>query len=346
MNREGESTRRQFLATTAAASASLAWPLPRLGAGPAEGDWPRFRRNPRHTGVADGPPAGLDVLWTVDTGDLGTESSAAIVGDTVYVGAVSGQILALDLEAGAKRWVYETGSEIGESSPCVHDGVVYIGDLDGVVHAVRAKDGSKAWTFETRSEIRASPVIHEGRVLIGSYDQFLYALDAKTGARVWSFETEGPVHATCAVADGLTYVAGCDGELRAIAVEDGTQAFSISSGGYTGASPALEGQRAYYGTFENEVLGVDLETRRILWRYMHEDRQFPYYSSAALADGKVVLGGRDKMVHALEMATGKELWTFATRARIDSSPAIAGGRVYVGGRRAAVRPRPHHRRAS
>ena len=44
------------------------------------------------------------------------------------------------------------------------------------------------------------------------------------------------------------------------------------------------------GTFENEVLGVDLETRRIVWRYMHEDRQFPYYSSAALADGKVVLG--------------------------------------------------------
>ena len=36
------------------------------------------------------------------------------------------------------------------------------------------------------------------------------------------------------------------------------------------------------------------------------------------------------MVHALEAATGKELWTFASRARIDSSPAIADGRVYVG----------------
>lgn len=68
----------------------------------------------------------------------------------------------------------------------------------------------------------------------------------------------------------------------------------------------------------------------MLWRYAPKDRQFPFYSSAALADGKVVLGGRDKMVHALDAKTGKLVWTFTTRARVDSSPAIAGGRVFVG----------------
>jgi outer membrane protein assembly factor BamB len=33
-------------------------------------------------------------------------------------------------------------------------------------------------------------------------------------------------------------------------------------------------------------------------------------------------------VHALEAKTGKPLWTFTTRARVDSSPAIAGGRIF------------------
>jgi outer membrane protein assembly factor BamB len=33
---------------------------------------------------------------------------------------------------------------------------------------------------------------------------------------------------------------------------------------------------------------------------------------------------------SLEAKTGKPLWTFTTRARVDSSPAIAGGRVFVG----------------
>ena len=40
--------------------------------------------------------------------------------------------------------------------------------------------------------------------------------------------------------------------------------------------------------------------------------------------------GRDKLVHCLNARTGKAFWTFPTRARVDSSPAIASGRVYVG----------------
>ena len=43
-----------------------------------------------------------------------------------------------------------------------------------------------------------------------------------------------------------------------------------------------------------------------------------------------MLGGRDKMVRAIDVATGKPRWSFATRARVDSSPAIAGDRVVVG----------------
>ena len=78
------------------------------------------------------------------------------------------------------------------------------------------------------------------------------------------------------------------------------------------------------------MLGVDLEARKIAWRYKHPERRFPFYSSCALGDGMVVLGGRDRIVHALDAVTGREAWSFATRARIDSSPAIAGGRAFVG----------------
>ena len=78
------------------------------------------------------------------------------------------------------------------------------------------------------------------------------------------------------------------------------------------------------------MLALELKSRRIRWRYSHPDRSFPFYSSPAIAGSRVVVGGRDKLVHALDAATGKAAWTFATRARVDSSPAIAGSRVYVG----------------
>ena len=54
-------------------------------------------------------------------------------------------------------------------------------------------------------------------------------------------------------------------------------------------------------------------------------------SNFYLKDGdRVVLGGRDKLVHCLSASSGKELWSFATRARVESSPVVIGNRVFVG----------------
>ena len=77
-------------------------------------------------------------------------------------------------------------------------------------------------------------------------------------------------------------------------------------------------------------MAVDLQAKRIAWRFRDPEREFPYYASPALSGTRVIVGGRDKAVHALEMATGKSAWKFVTRARVDSSAAIAGGRVFVG----------------
>jgi outer membrane protein assembly factor BamB len=126
------------------------------------------------------------------------------------------------------------------------------------------------------------------------------------------------------------FIAGCDEKFRAIRISDGKQEYLIDSGAYTGASPVLDGDRAYFGTFNYEVMALDLKGRKVAWRYRDPTRSFPYYSSAALSNGRVVVGGRDKVVHAIDAASGKAAWTFTTRARVDSSPAIAGGRVYVG----------------
>ena len=190
---------------------------------------------------------------------------------------------------------------IGESSPAVAGGLVYFGDLGGVVHAVDAATGKAAWTFKTGSEIKSSPVVVGDKVLIGSYDSHLYALGAKDGKLRWKVQTEGYVHATPAVVDGVAYIAGCDEILRAIRISDGKEMFTISSGAYTGASPAILDGRAYYGTYENEVLGVDLKAQQDRRGATSiRERNFPFYSSAAVAGDRVIVGGRDKFVHALD----------------------------------------------
>jgi outer membrane protein assembly factor BamB len=305
--------------------------LPSDGApGPApEGAWPQFRGNPALTGVsATKLPESLKVLWTHDAGSA-VESSAAIAEGGVYLGTEAGELLALDFATGKPRWTYKAGP-IGESSPAVADGLAYIGDQAGVVHAVDVRDGKGVWTFKTEAEVKSSPVVVGGKVLIGSYDGHLYALDARRGTLAWKHRTDGPVHATASVEGGVAYVTGCDERLRGVRIDDGREVLVVSSGAYTGASPAIVAGRAYYGTFENEVLAVELAERKVAWRYQHPQRKFPFYSSAAVADGKVVLGGRDKLIHGLDARTGAALWTFTTQARVDSSPAVAGSRVYLG----------------
>lgn len=292
-------------------------------------NWSQFRGNQSLTGVSQSNvPNSLKQLWTYEAGES-IESSAAIVGGTVFVGSQKGELVALSLENGSVYWKFQTGDPIGESSPAYAGGVVYIGDLGGWLNAINATDGKKLWAFKANGEIKSSPVVVGDRVLIGSYDENLYCLSARNGSLIWKFKTNGPVHSTPGIADGMAFIAGCDELFRAIRISDGKEVFNVSSGAYTGASPALRGGLAFYGTFDNEVLGVNLAGRKVDWRYEHPQRKFPFYSSAAVTSTRIVVGGRDKMVHGLTLQ-GKAAWTFTTRARVESSPAIADGRVFVG----------------
>ena len=294
--------------------------------------WSQFRGTPALSGVSTAAiPDTLELLWTFDAGES-IDSSASIVDSTVYVGTYLGELIAVDLDTGEPQWRYQASTDvgIGESSPAVGHGLVFVGDLSGMLHAVHRNTGERAWTFQTEGEIKSSPVVVGDHLLIGSYDGFLYGLSATDGTLIWKYETLNYVHATPAVADGVAYFGGCDEVFRGVRISDGQEVFNLPAGAYTAASPVINDNRVYFGTFDNEVLGLDLQSQEIIWRYEHHTRHFPFYSSALNIDGKVIIGGRDRIIHAIDEETGEEVWTFMTGARVDSSPVASGTRVYVG----------------
>jgi len=315
----------------ALAAALLAPWLLSQAARPAPQDaWPQFRGNPQLTGVsASSLPADLKLLWTYDAGDS-IESSAAIADGSVFVGSMSKELLAVDLGTGQLRWKYTAADSIEESSPAVRDGIVYIGDLAGVLHAVSAAGGKRLWAFKTEAEIHSSPVIVGDRVLIGSYDGNLYCLGRRDGKLIWKFTTPNYVHGTPGISGGVAYVSGCDEVFHGVRLADGEEVVQFPAGGPTGASPVLIGDLAWFGNFNDEVVAADIRQKRMLWRYHDPAADFPFYSSAAAVGDRIVLGGRDRRVHCLSARTGKVIWSFPTKARVDSSPAVVDSRVYVG----------------
>jgi outer membrane protein assembly factor BamB len=80
----------------------------------------------------------------------------------------------------------------------------------------------------------------------------------------------------------------------------------------------------------NQFQAIDWKKGAIAWTFQAEERPEAFYSSAALAGGLVVVGSRDRRVHALDRTTGKEVWSALTRGRVDSSPVVVGKRAYVG----------------
>ncbi|REJ82191.1 MAG: serine/threonine protein kinase [Acidobacteria bacterium] len=316
------------LAVIPVAAALAADPAERLK--PDPDNWPVFRGDLSLRGVAAGTlPATPTLEWTFDAGS-DIEGTAAIADDRVFVGTFAGDFVAIGLQTGKELWRFNVGDAAVQSSPGVYGDKVFFGDEFGVFHALDVATGKEVWKFETRAEILSSPTFHRDLVIIGSYDQFLYALRRDSGELVWKVETEGYIHATPAIVGDTVTVSGCDGFLWLIGLADGEVRAKIDLGGQSGASPAVVGDLAYVGTYENEVLAIDTAAKKVLWRYEHPSRKFPYYASAAVTDNAVVIGGRDKILRALDRDDGSTLWEWNSGSRIDSSVVVVGERGFVG----------------
>ncbi len=313
---------------------------PEAAAKPSKIDasWPTFRRTADLAGVASSPlPSKLKQKWKITSKD-GFTSTAAIVGEHVYVGALSGEMLCLKLATGEIVWSYRTLDKVEkntflpgfQSSPAVTADGVFAGDEDGIFHAIDRKTGQKKWTFASNGQIIASANVVGDRLIFGSYDSSLYCLKATDGKKLWQYQTEDRVNGSPAISGKHTFVTGCDQHMRVINIETGEQETDMPLERFLIASPSVSGDLLFVGTHDSEVICLDWRKKEIVWQYSDEQRDQPYHSSAALTDKLVLIGGQDKQLHAIDRTTGKGVWKLATRGQVNSSPVIVGDRVFVG----------------
>jgi outer membrane protein assembly factor BamB len=295
--------------------------------------WPLFRGDPQMTGMAAAPlPEKLSLLWSFKVDEGVFEGTPAIVGGVAYIGDLDGKLYALDLNTGKKKWEYFTGEKfVGfNTAPAVRDGLLYIGDVNGKFYCLNAEDGKPVWGFETEAEINSSPNFYKDNVLIGSQDATLYCLNAKSGDVVWKFSIDDQIRCSPTIAGNRCFLAGCDSRLHVIDLDKGEKVADVPIDGPTGVTPAAKGDLTFFGTEGGTFFAVDWKQAKVAWKWTGDQNGQGIRSSPAVTEGLVIFGGRDKLLHALNAADGREVWTFLTRGKIDSSPVIAGNRVYVG----------------
>ncbi len=291
--------------------------------------WPVFRGNQQLTGVSSSAfPGEPELLWTFDTGDVlksapvaangkivigstngmvycldtggrkvweyatsnSIEAPALILENTVYIGNLDGQLLALDLHSGKMKWEYLCENQISGSP--------------------------NYWTSHGKTSI-----------VVGSYDFYLHCVDAETGAVRWKYETDNFVNGAAACFDGKAIFGGCDGFLHIVRISDGTRISKIDVATYVASSVAVDGKNVYLGDYDGRFSKVDLDTKEVKWTWRDEETLLPFIASPAVKENKVVIGNNDKFIYCYDKDSGNLRWKYNTGRKIDASSVISGDKV-------------------
>jgi len=300
----------------------------------ALGKWPVFRGDNRLTGTCPEPIADkIKLIWSYQTGDK-IKSSPVVGLGKVFIGSNDGFVYALRLDDGTKIWQYDTRGDV-EAPPLYLDSTVFAGSVSGFFYALDALDGHLIWQFETDGQIHGSanwvdsPDKSKKWIMTGSYDNKLYCFDAKTGRLQWTYETEYFINGTPATDGKIAVFGGCDEDIHIVFVRDGKKAGAVDAGAYVAGSAALVDGKAYLGHYGDRLICIDLKKQKIEWTY-GDNQTEAFFSSPAVNDSFVLIGGRDRYVHCVDRKNGKRVWRFQTRGDVDSSPVICANKVIVG----------------
>jgi outer membrane protein assembly factor BamB len=320
-----------------------------LAAGAPAGapDWAMFHQNARHTGastetaIRSSNASQLGVRWEANTGARSYTSpvvayNAKLGRSVVYVGNSAGDMSAYDVRTGDRIWTYATGAQI-QSSAAIVAGTLYVGSGDHYLYALNAATGALACRFLAGGNIASSPVVTNpdgsGRVVYfgdngfsgqddGGHEWAVNAVDPNAAANCsprWSFDGWGdPVGSQPKVGSWSPPAFAKDVNGRPLVIMGSS-------------SP------------EGAVYALDASTGAKVWRFQ---TRVDYDSDVGagptislpgvngFADGVVYVAGKDRVLYALNLRTGAEIWQFdgaADSAEVmRSTAALVGKRLYLG----------------
>lgn len=305
-------------------------------------DWPMFMKNPDHSAVSAETAISTTTASSLKRGwsaSLGTSSyvspavaTSSTLGKAVLYAGASGTLSAYSAATGGSPiWTFKAGTGGGsfEASPAVFHGVVYDASTAGTIYAVNAATGAQICSFSTGQLIQASPVV----------------VSAPDGS--------GPVLFVGTVppspAAGAEYAIYGAGNTHGACTKKWTYANSAFSNWATWSPPAYATDAngtplVVFGSRDDDdsVYALNASTGALVWRYQTSnvatfDVGAPPTISApgtnGFAGGVVYVTGKDKVTYALNLTTGKKIWSHSlvkTSNADVSGAALVGDKVYLG----------------
>lgn len=303
------------------------------------GDWelaPHYRLNPRWRVALKGPKR--------DKGYRLNTASVEDGGGALFIGSLSGELIAVAKETGSVVWRAPTGGPI-EGRALATETVVYIGNNKGLVSAVDRADGRLLWQTPLTDEVIARPVLSGNILYVLTTKDELIGLNRETGERVGGAALAESIRdislrgqGNLALYGALVFVSLTEGGIVAYDSARNTirwrQSFRTAGGRFadSDATPllAIDGRGTVFaGSYSQGVYALDAASGTILWKHTGGTVSDFYYDRDAL-----YVASTAGEIAALSAASGAIRWTRDLRdtAWVPTNPVAIGDRVFVGER--------------
>ncbi|MCE2395059.1 PQQ-binding-like beta-propeller repeat protein [Candidatus Poribacteria bacterium] len=213
-------------------------------------------------------------------------------------------------------WKYKTGGPI-QASPVIAYGMVYVASTDHILYALDAKQWGIKWSFKAGGVIRYAPTVWNNRVYFSARNNHIYALNAQTGDWLWEFRSETWMDSPPILSKGRLYIGAYTQKIYVIDATTGELESQLKGRVY------IDGIE--YACSQGRLRPIAPQHDVNAWRKLTPLT----YSYPAIANGVVYIGARDNQIHALDIESQEEIWSYPTKGFIDTAPAISDGILYV-----------------
>lgn len=321
----------------------------------AQGEWPSFHNDARHTGFVPNSsyPVFTDVWWNNRTPDGAQVKASPVLKDNILITASlgsasakpanAGLVRGLDAASGKELWRHAMAKPV-ESTPAISGERVFVVDTGGALKALNLHTGAVEHTA-TVGATYGHLTLNEGKLFVGTEAGEVKAYLTSTLTLLWAFKVS-EVFQTLGALNENTGKYACSAPLSAQPVR--------------GAPVVFQG-KVFFGSMNHWIIAVDeqgtgdLKTQ-VKWVYKTGDVVLSTgaINTRANQDPRIVFGSYDGNVRSfLTTASGEggnnchgvmhtPSWTFEVPTIVDaqtqdeqvskvhSSPAAAGDKIFFG----------------
>jgi outer membrane protein assembly factor BamB len=238
----------------------------------------------------------------------------------------------LDPPFRSSLWSFQAGKLL-EFQPIVIRDRVYFMDKDGMFYALSSDRGKVQWKRKIGSLNASSPAYSDGRLFAVSLEPHqAVALEPREhGSKVlWRRPLPGRSESSPLVHAGKV-IFGCEsGDIFALDEKTGKVKWTVNTAGPVKGGLAFDDGAVFAANYAGEIYAIDAGSGNVKWTAHTQGggllRGGGVYSTPAVAWGRVYLGGLDGRVYSFVEKTGELAWSQSTGAEVYPSPAVADTR--------------------